>query len=318
MKSSIPLLLLLLLLITACEKEELVPTEAQRTDVAVSGLNTRDASIFQTGTMAEPDSMDNMANRTRCWSFVYPISYALPDGETITGNDEMEVGLALRAWYADNPNVEERPTLVFPLSVMLASGESQILDDASQLRRVQASCNPSKPGSGRPSSQACFSYVYPLTYDLPDGTQLTGEDAVSTAQALRAWMADNPDAEGNPTLAFPLTVVLPDGEEFELSGQDQFDRLRASCNNDRPTNEGAGPREPCYSFTFPITYRMPDGTDITGEDEDSLARAIRQWYADNPEVRVSTELVFPVKIQVGEEIIEVSDMEALQAIRESC
>ena len=42
-----------------------------------------------------------------------------------------------------------------------------------------------------------------------------------------------------------------------------------------------GNRE-CFSFVYPVTYTMPDGStmEVTGDDEDGWS-ALKAWYEDN-------------------------------------
>ena len=66
------------------------------------------------------------------FEFVYPITYTMPDGSTITLQDEQEEYL-IREWYEANPDVEEEPELQFPLQIIV-DGEIIEINSYEELR----------------------------------------------------------------------------------------------------------------------------------------------------------------------------------------
>lgn len=59
--------------------------------------------------------------KDRCFVFIYPITYIMPDESTITINshDDHENKMAIRLWYEEHPDIVEKPHLQYPVKVKL-------------------------------------------------------------------------------------------------------------------------------------------------------------------------------------------------------
>ena len=77
----------------------------------------------------------------RCFKLVYPISVTTPDGATITGENPRNLKSQLREWKAANPDAEERPSLVFPLTVEYRDGTTVEVADADALAALKEACS---------------------------------------------------------------------------------------------------------------------------------------------------------------------------------
>ena len=66
-----------------------------------------------------------------------------------------------------------------------------------------------------------------------------------------------------------------------------------------------------FEFIYPLTFIMPDGTEIViNNDEDWYE--LREWYEANPDVEEEPELQFPLQIIVDGETIEINSYEELR------
>lgn len=156
-----------------------------------------------------------------CYDFVYPITYLMPDDTEITGNNESEIGSQIRVWYADNPDVTERPNLQFPLDVVI--GDQIItLENSEDLRRIEARCQEER--------ENCYEFVFPITYILPDGTEITGNSESEIARQIRIWYEDHPNATERPTLKFPVDIIIGD-EIVTLESEEDLARINERCSN---------------------------------------------------------------------------------------
>lgn len=174
------------------------------------------------------------AKRDKCFRFVYPITYIMPDGSTITGSDRMTVDSLLKDWYQLNPGTTTRPTLQYPVSIILPDSSIVSVSSDSALNSQATACDSLKRpgGKSRPGGKGkanCFTYVYPLTYLMPDSTTLTGNDKATLAAAIRAWYAANPTANGKPKLQYPYSVTLRGGRVIVISNDADLRRLKALC-----------------------------------------------------------------------------------------
>ena len=77
----------------------------------------------------------------RCFRLVYPITITFPDETTDIVDSRRELKIAIRSWKRNNPEVEERPSLPYPLQVQLE--DETIVDVASKedLQALKDSCS---------------------------------------------------------------------------------------------------------------------------------------------------------------------------------
>lgn len=103
------------LLLASCSKEAEAPTP----EVTDPALETRAAE--------------------RCFEYVYPVTYIMPDGSTITAESAEELRAAIRAWYANNPDSKMRPTLQYPVKVEF-NGQIIVIENAEQMAELRKKC----------------------------------------------------------------------------------------------------------------------------------------------------------------------------------
>ena len=82
----------------------------------------------------------NGRDREECFDFVYPITYIMPDGSTITGNDREEICLAVRSWYETNPDSRERPALQYPVDITFEDGTTVTINNDEEMRGAYERC----------------------------------------------------------------------------------------------------------------------------------------------------------------------------------
>ena len=70
---------------------------------------------------------DEHKRKRHCFSLVYPVSYALPDGSVMdVASDDEEGWAAVKSWYSDNSEFEAvMPELAYPVDIVyeLEDGE---------------------------------------------------------------------------------------------------------------------------------------------------------------------------------------------------
>jgi hypothetical protein len=235
--------------------------------------------------------------RNRCFKLVFPLSLNIPDGTTVTVGDYSELFTTYRNWIANNPDSDERPTIGYPLTVTLKSDDSQVLvTSQDELQAIIDTCRANQDHD-RPHN-GCFSLIYPVNIDFPDGSSELVDSRRELHQVIRDWRQANPDADARPMLGYPLNVMLRDGTEQTLFTSAELDTLKASCRRgprpwQRPNyllNLG------CYELVYPITLEYPDGS-ITGiENQRAYRVALVDWIRSNPGSDVGPEIVFPFDV----------------------
>jgi hypothetical protein len=80
-------------------------------------------------------------HRHGCFRFVFPLTYIMPDGSTITGDSREEIHELFHAWYEAHPDVAERPELQFPVEIIFRHRDEPVtIENRMQLRRAFQSC----------------------------------------------------------------------------------------------------------------------------------------------------------------------------------
>ena len=249
-----------------------------------------------------------------CFDFVLPVSYTMPDGSTITVENE-EDWSAIRDWYEANPESEEKPELQFPVNVEF-DDETVTVDSAEELRELTQEC-----WRDQSEAQECFELVFPVTFIMPDGSTITVEtDDDAGWQQVKDWYDANPDSDERPTLEFPvdITYETEDGDTtFTVENDEEMEHVKRRCREEWADGDS---EEECYEFVLPISFTMPDGSTITVEnDEDWLD--LREWYINNDEFDEEPSLQFPINIILFDEQgtnITIDNEEEMAAVEEEC
>src|SRR5690606_26274349 len=69
-----------------------------------------------------------------CFRLQYPISIEYPDGNVETYITRLDLRLALRAWRRDNPGLDVRPVLAFPVNVIMEDGTVVTVNSKEELK----------------------------------------------------------------------------------------------------------------------------------------------------------------------------------------
>ncbi|MEO9569740.1 MAG: hypothetical protein ABJH82_03705 [Polaribacter sp.] len=194
-------------------------------------LNTDDASkeevdsdVFfsKTGKQLADANQKRTKRRNKCFSFVFPIDFIMPDDSSITLNSYDDWTL-IRDWYEVNTDVTERPELLYPVDVTLEDGTIQTLIDSDELYAVKDSCKKGK------DKRKCFKLVLPVSFTMEDATVI--EVAIrKDFKLLREWRKANTDATIKPILNFPLDIIYKDGTTVTLADQTEYNTAKEACN----------------------------------------------------------------------------------------
>ena len=85
--------------------------------------------------------------KKNCFYLEYPVSLELPNGYTIKVNDKKEAIESLKKWYKENPNVKEKASLVFPVSIYWVEKEEKTKYDVEseiEMKELFTKCKGSK------------------------------------------------------------------------------------------------------------------------------------------------------------------------------
>ena len=75
----------------------------------------------------------------QCFDLVYPVTFILPDGSSITVTDR-EDWEELKDWYEENPDSEERPTLQYPVDIIYEDGITVTINNEDEMDAIKENC----------------------------------------------------------------------------------------------------------------------------------------------------------------------------------
>ena len=168
----------------------------------------------------------------KCFNLVFPVTFDMTDGSTITVTSNDEDGWTeIKAWYEANPDSEEKPALQYPVDIVYEKDETTVtINNDDEMRGAYRHCG----GRDDDRDRACFALVYPVTFIMPDGSTITVADREDWAE-LKAWYEANPDSEERPTLQYPVDITYRDGTTQTINNDEEMRIAKEDCRDeDRP------------------------------------------------------------------------------------
>ena len=165
-----------------------------------------------------------------CFYLVYPVTYVMPDGSTISVTSDDEDGWSdLKDWYEENEDSEDKPELQYPVDIVVETEEGSstvTINGEEEMAAAKRECHTDwEEDWDEDDERDCFEYVLPVTFLMPDGSTITVEDEEGW-YSLRVWYEENRGYEEEPSIQYPIdisqeteegliTVTLTSGEEME-------------------------------------------------------------------------------------------------------
>lgn len=160
--------------------------------------------------------------RHKCFEFVFPIDFIMPDDSSITLNEKADWTL-IREWYQLNPDATERAAIIFPLEVNFKDGTVQMLLDRDELKSVKDSCKKGK------DKKKCFRLVLPVSFTMPDATVITVNEKAAF-KLIRDWHKENPDATEKGMLNYPVAIIYRDATTADINDAEEMKAAKDACN----------------------------------------------------------------------------------------
>jgi len=254
----------------------------------------------------------------RCFELVYPVTVVFPDGSTAEAAEREAFGQILRDWAAENPDAEDRPGLEFPYEVTLAAGSVATINDEDELAALLSDCRENRPALPVLGIKPCIKLIYPVEIAFPDGSTAEAGDRRAALDLLVSWKEENPDAESQPELVYPVEVELRDGAIEMVNSAEEFAALREGCPGRRAGRILLGVRD-CFRVQFPLAFELPSGRTIRVANRSELRRFLHRRNSGPRPSRRHPQLVFPIEIKFEEgQTATIEDEDALREAIASC
>ena len=163
-------------------------------------------------------------------------------------------------------------------------------------------------------NKRCFKFVFPLTFSLGE-TSYTANDYQEFRDAMKANYEETGEKQ-KPVFVFPIQIQFGRGDEVEIVTINSDDELKEAFQACR----GEEDDKKCFTFGFPVSFTMPDGTVLTAEDEKDLEEKMGAFYESYTGEKKRPEVVFPVDLMFedGSSLTVNSPEEMKQAWKENC
>ncbi len=262
-----------------------------------SSVTINDLETMQSAKSECSDEWEKGLKR-ECFEMLFPITYTMPDFSVITVESE-EGYVAIKNWYLENPETEEKPILEYPVSISFLNSDDEntfsVLSEE-EFSQIKKDCWEEWE---RGDKKECFKLVYPISYQLPDGSI-----AIVQSDDEEGWQEiKNLDVtEEDLVLQYPVDIMISteDGDVIQtINNEEEMRSAKSRCieNWFEEDEMGEDKSEECFSMVFPITYLMPDNSSLTiNNDEESDWIILRTWYEENSEFNEEPTLQYPVEI----------------------
>ncbi len=110
----------------------------------ISVNNQDELSALRAGCRARFADHDPRGHSRRwlsCFEIVFPVTVEFPDGTIAQARDRRELQQLIRVWNHDNPDVRERPVVVFPVTAkMTEDGTLVTVNNREELHNLKERC----------------------------------------------------------------------------------------------------------------------------------------------------------------------------------
>ena len=164
----------------------------------------------------------------RCFKFVFPLTFSL--GETsYTTNDYQEFRDAMKANYEETGE-KQKPVFVFPIQIQFGRGdevETVTVNSDDELKEAFQACR------GEEDDKKCFTFGFPVSFTMPDGTVLTAEDEKDLEEKMEAFYESYTGEKKRPEVVFPVDLMFEDGSSLTVNSPEEMKQAwKENCKRD--------------------------------------------------------------------------------------
>ena len=164
----------------------------------------------------------------RCFKFVFPLTFSL--GETsYTANNYQEFRDAMKANYEETGE-KQKPVFVFPIQIQFGRGdevETVTINSDDELKEAFQACR------GEEDDKKCFTFGFPVSFTMPDGTVLTAEDEKDLEEKMQAFYESYTGEKKRPEVVFPVDLIFEDGSSLTVNSPEEMKQAwKENCKRD--------------------------------------------------------------------------------------
>ena len=231
MRNKIKYLLCLTIILFAYSCSDSIFDGTDSPEKELSSINSNKSLTSQLRQIYSPpidvrDSMfDSQESIEECFEFIYPISFVLPGGNQITINNDEDWD-EIDLWYEENKDSDKEPEIVYPFDIILDDDEIKTVADEKDLESLEEYCY--GKDYEEDFDEECFEFVYPISFILPDGNQITINNDEDWDE-IDLWYEENKDSDKEPEIVYPFDIILDDDEIIAIENEEDLIYLKEAC-----------------------------------------------------------------------------------------
>ena len=182
---------------------------------------------------------DRKRHNKRCFKFVFPLSFTIGDQEAIyTVNNYRELRDRLKTNYQET-GVKMKPDFTYPIQIQYKGEEESVeINSEEELKAAFQSCR------GEQNDKKCFTFGFPVSFTMPDGSILTAEDEEDLEEKMKAFYESYEGRKKRPRVVFPVDIMFEDGSSLTVNSvQEMKQAWRENCRKRGNDNESEGGSE---------------------------------------------------------------------------
>ena len=183
------------------------------------------------------DGMDDRKrHKKRCFRFVFPLTFSLGDSSH-TVSDYKEFIDVMKAHYEETGE-KQRPAFAFPIQIQFKGEEEAVaINSDEELKAAFQSCR------GEQNDKKCFTFGFPVSFTMPDGSILTANDEEDLEAKMKAFYESYEGKKKRPRVVFPVDLIFEDGSTLTVSSiQEMKQAWKDNCRKRGSDNESDGSR----------------------------------------------------------------------------
>ena len=188
--------------------------------------------------LGNKNGMDRKRHNKRCFKFVFPLSFTLGDQEAVyTVNDYRELRDRLKTNYQET-GVKMKPDFTYPIQIQYKGEEAVAINSDEELKAAFQSCR------GEQNDKKCFTFGFPVSFTMPDGSILTAEDEEDLEEKMKAFYESYEGDKKRPRVIFPVDLMFEDGSSLTVNSlQEMKQAWRDNCRKRGNDDEDEGGAE---------------------------------------------------------------------------
>ena len=113
----------------------------------------------------------------------------------------------------------------YPLTVIFKGDLEKTIPSEKEMYSLKEYCD----GKEFSKKDDCFEIVYPIEYEMPDGSVIQGKNEDEANANMKSWYKMHPDSKEKPNLVYPVDVLLKDESTKTINNEDEMIKLKKDC-----------------------------------------------------------------------------------------